>query len=223
MEILLPSCYDKWILPERDRLRQLLFKALERLIVLLEQERDEEAAISAALKLLRYDPLHEETYRHLMRLYAVQGDRTSALRMFHTCATILEREFGTVPSEATREMYQRLMQTDALPSAMLSTSTFGTVAPIRWSRTGVGKTSPEWRIIAGGSRRVVMISGEAGIGKTRLAEELRSWVNRQGITTASALCYEASGALAYAPVTAWLQADGVQPSFLLSRISGSQK
>ena len=56
----------------------------------------------------------------------------------------------------------------------------------------------------------MILSGEAGIGKTRLAEELLSWVNRQGVITASALCYEASGALAYAPVTAWLQADGVQ-------------
>ncbi len=91
---LLPSCYDEWILPERDRLRQAFFKALERLIVLLEEERDDEAAISAALRLLRQDPLHEETYRHLMRLYAVRGDRASALRTFHTCATILERELG---------------------------------------------------------------------------------------------------------------------------------
>ena len=92
---LLPSCYDEWILPERDRLRQAFFKALERLIVLLEEDHDDEAAIGAALRLLRHDPLHEETYRHLMRLYAVRGDRASALRTFHTCATILEREYGT--------------------------------------------------------------------------------------------------------------------------------
>ena len=108
--------------------------------MLLEQERDEEAAISAALKLLRYDPLHEETYRHLMRLYAVQGDRTSALRMFHTCATILERELGTVPSEATREMYQRLMN-DAHHLQCLDIDIWDS-SLIRWSRTGVGKTSP---------------------------------------------------------------------------------
>ena len=99
---LLLSCYDEWLLPERDRLRQAFFKALKQLIVLLEQERNDEAAISAALRLLRHDPLHEETYRHLMRLYAVHGDRASALRTFHTCATILERELGTAPSEATQ-------------------------------------------------------------------------------------------------------------------------
>jgi DNA-binding SARP family transcriptional activator len=37
---LLPSCYDEWILPERDRLRQLYLQTMERLIALLEQDRD---------------------------------------------------------------------------------------------------------------------------------------------------------------------------------------
>jgi DNA-binding SARP family transcriptional activator len=64
---LLPSCYDEWILPERDRVRQLFYSAAERLIALLEQERDYDAAIKAAQQLLRYDSLHEATYRQLMR------------------------------------------------------------------------------------------------------------------------------------------------------------
>ncbi|HXZ04042.1 MAG TPA: bacterial transcriptional activator domain-containing protein, partial [Ktedonobacteraceae bacterium] len=126
---LLPSCYDEWILPERDRLRQTFFRALEHLIGLLEEAREEEAAISCALRLLRYDPLHEETYRHLMRLYVVQGDRTSALRIYHSCATVLERELGTVPGEATREMYQRLMQTDTSPTSRVVPNTYRNAAP----------------------------------------------------------------------------------------------
>src|SRR5262249_43485914 len=63
---LLPSCYDEWILPDRDRLRQALFNALGRLIELQEQERDYSMAIATAQRLLRYDPLQESTYRHLM-------------------------------------------------------------------------------------------------------------------------------------------------------------
>ena len=43
---LLPGNYDEWILPERERLRQACLGALERLILLLEQERDYQAAIS---------------------------------------------------------------------------------------------------------------------------------------------------------------------------------
>ncbi|HYB00947.1 MAG TPA: BTAD domain-containing putative transcriptional regulator, partial [Ktedonobacteraceae bacterium] len=207
---LLPSCYDEWILSERDRLRQAFFKALENLIGLLEEERNEEAAISYALRLIRYDPLHEETYRHLMRLYAVQGDRTSALRIYHACATVLERELGTVPGEATREMYQRLMQTDTSPTSRVVPNTYRNAAPFVGREREWAQLLSEWRMSMEGSRRLVLVSGEAGIGKSRLAEELISWVSRQGMVTAISRCYEASGALAYAPVTAWLQAEGVQ-------------
>jgi DNA-binding SARP family transcriptional activator len=67
---LLPSCYDEWVLPERDRLRQTFLRALERLMVLLQREHDYESAIGIAQRLLRHDPLRETTYRRMMRLYA---------------------------------------------------------------------------------------------------------------------------------------------------------
>src|SRR5260221_12021063 len=57
---------------------------------------------------------------------------------------------------------------------------------------------------------MVVLSGEAGIGKTRLAEELVAWAGRQGMTTASAQCYAAEGRLAYAPVAAWFRVDAIQ-------------
>ena len=107
---MLPGCYDEWILPERERLRQAFLGALEQLILLLERERDYPAAISAAQRLLQYDPLHETTYRHLMRFYAVSGDRAAALRTYHTCATVLDRELEAEPGLATQKAYQRLLQ-----------------------------------------------------------------------------------------------------------------
>jgi DNA-binding SARP family transcriptional activator len=105
---LLPSCYDEWILPERDRIRQLFFSAAERLIVLLERKREYDAAIKVGQQLLRHDPLHEETYRQVMRFYALLGNRTAALRVYHTCVTALERELATEPREATRQAYEAL-------------------------------------------------------------------------------------------------------------------
>ncbi|HMN30743.1 MAG TPA: hypothetical protein PKE45_21500, partial [Caldilineaceae bacterium] len=53
-------------------------------------------------------------------------------------------------------------------------------------------------------------SGEAGIGKTRLAEELATWAGRQGIRTARTRAYAAEGALAYAPVAEWLRTDALR-------------
>src|SRR6266702_2952335 len=102
---LLPSCYDEWILPERDRLHLLFLQSAERLIALLDQERDYTAAIALAQRLLRHDPLHESTHRQLMHFYALRGDRAAALRVYHTGVTALERELAAELGEATRQAY----------------------------------------------------------------------------------------------------------------------
>jgi DNA-binding SARP family transcriptional activator len=210
---LLPSCYDEWILPERDRLRQAFLKALERLIGLQEQERDYAAAIGSAQRLLRHDPLHEVTYRQLMRLYVINGDRASALRIYHNCATVLERELATEPSRATREAYEHLMQMkEPIAAPEAPRTALLAAAPLVGRQREWAQLQTTWRSTTAGRPHLFILSGEAGIGKTRLAEELLTWAGRQGITTAAARCYAAEGMLAYAPVTAWLRSDAFQAS-----------
>lgn len=202
---LLPSCYEDWILPERERLRQVLVEATERLVALLEDERDYQAAIGYAQRLLQYDPLNEATYRHLMRLHALGGDRATALRAYHACATILQRELGVEPGPTTREAYERLLRVDETTAPLPGPKTPAAFALVgrqaEWARLQAA-----WHAALHVGPRLVLISGEAGIGKSRLAEELLQWANRQGLATASAYCYAAEGALAYAPVAAWLRA-----------------
>ena len=196
---LLPSCYDEWIIPERDRLRQAFLRALERLIGLLEREREYATAISMAQRLLRLDPLHEATYRQLMDLYAASGDRASALRTYHACTTVLERELGAAPSRATREVYERLLQKEAqAQEPQASPVAWLAAAPMVGRQQEWGQLQATWRNVVLGRAHMVVLRGEAGIGKTRLAEELLTWVGRQGIVTASAHCYAAAGALPYA-------------------------
>lgn len=208
---LLPGCYDEWILPERDRLRQSFLRGAERLIALLERECDYDAAILTAQQLLRQDPLHEVACRQLMRLFALRGDRAGALRAYHTCVTTLERELGTEPSEATRAVYESLLpreSTAELPAGQPAPR--GAVAPLLGRRAEWRLLQDAWRQAAGGRAHAVILTGEAGIGKTRLAEELEAWVRRQGMTTACARGYPALGHLAYAPVTTWLRAGALQ-------------
>jgi DNA-binding SARP family transcriptional activator len=209
---LLPSCYDDWILPERERLRQAFIGALEGLILLLEEQRDYRAAIGYAQRLLRHDPLHEATYRRLMRLRALSGDRAGALRAYHTCVTVLQRELAMEPSPATREAYERLLQTDGLP-APSPTPPAGLVAvsPLIGRHQEWARLQKTWQAASAGRPHFVLVAGEAGIGKTRLAEELTQWANRQGISGATASCYAAEGGLAYAPVVTWLRARPLPP------------
>jgi DNA-binding SARP family transcriptional activator len=105
---LLPGCYDDWILPEREYLRQTFGEALERLLLLLEGEQDYPTAIHYAHRLLWHDPLHETTYRHLMLLHTLNGDRADALRVYQTCVTVLQRELAVEPSQITCDLYERL-------------------------------------------------------------------------------------------------------------------
>jgi predicted ATPase/DNA-binding SARP family transcriptional activator len=52
----------------------------------------------------------------------------------------------------------------------------------------------------GEQRRVFFVSGEAGIGKTRLARELSSWAEKQSALVMWGACYEVGGTLPYQPL-----------------------
>ncbi|MBW3609459.1 MAG: AAA family ATPase, partial [Actinobacteria bacterium] len=208
---LLPGCYDDWLVPERERLRAAFLRAAELLAELLELERDYRGAISWARRLLEHDPVNEFACQRLMRLYALSGDRAAALRVYHGCATALAREVGIAPSAATRDAYERLLEPDAAP------------VPTRTSKLAaagmrlVGRSEEwhalrdAWRRAVGGESRLTVIAGEAGVGKSRLAEELRDWAARQGFVTAASRCYAAAGSLAYAPVVELLRSRAIAP------------
>ena len=200
---LLPCCFDEWILVERERLKQMYVAALEGLAEQEEAAGDYSDALRRTLRLLQVDPLREETHRRVMRLHALSGDRAAVLHAYQNCATQLQQELGVEPSLTTRQLYERLMNCSEpeLKHPALSSS-----LPLIGRASEWSELVHLWRAAAGGRPQMVIIKGEAGIGKTRLAEELSVWVSRQGIACATAHCYEVEGALAYAPVAAWLRA-----------------
>ncbi len=206
---LLPSCYDEWILPEREWLHNSYLSATVRLVKRLEEQRAYAAAAGYLQRLLRFDPLDEAAYRDLIRLHALDGDRAAALHTYHACATTLERELGLAPSPATRELYERLVQAPDAPA--LPPDGRAATAPLVGRQTEWAQLRAAWQQALAGAPQLVLLTGEAGIGKSRLAEELREWINRQGIPTAAARCYAAEGGLAYGPLVTWLRARPLPP------------
>ncbi len=206
---LLPNCYDDWIVPERERLRERFLEALAQLSDVLEEAREYPAAIRQANRLLRTDPLHEATYRRLMRLHLLNNDRVAALRTYHTCAAILQRELGVEPSPLTQEIHAHLLHLEAAPAQPIRRAKQAHDALVgrqrEWQQLMIA-----WRQIAQGQVRFVLISGDPGIGKTRLVNELVHWAGQQGHAATTARGYAAEGSLAYDPIVEWLRSEILQ-------------
>ena len=210
---LLPGCFDEWLLPERERLNQSYVQLLYHLVEVLAAAGEYETAVHYATRLRNADPLSERTYQLLMATYEVLGDRAAALRVYHDCAAMLERELGVKPGAETRVIYGRILNRSASlepltpPSRLTTYKLVGRQAAWRALQTA-------WRTASLAHPAMVLISGEAGIGKTRLAEEVLSWAEQQGQLTVHARAYAAEGQLTYAPVIAWLRSPPYQQALL---------
>ena len=200
---LLQGCYDDWVLDERARLRDLLIDALDRLGAELHRSGEDGDAIAYAERLVRVDPLREASYRLLMRLHDARGDRARALRTYHACTAALERELGVGPSEETRAAYETLLG----GSAVAETA----VARLIGRATERRRLTELWREAVRGHACLVLIAGEAGVGKSRLVDELASWCAHRGAAVAEARSYPAEGVLAFGPVVAWLRSEALAP------------
>jgi len=208
---LLPGTYDAWVLPERERLHRQALRALEGLTELLEGQRDYAEAIRYGERLLQLAPLREPSHRLLMRLLALSGDRASALRLYRNSVETLLEELDVEPEPATQALYDQLANRDLRREAAL--------APSRRTETPLVGRQAEWRCLreawnraSEGSAHLVTITGEAGIGKTRLAEELLQWADGQGLATAQSRAYAAEGRMALAPIVDWLRSEPVGPA-----------
>ncbi len=209
---LLPSCYDDWIITEREQLRQRYLHALDQLIALLEDEHEYKAAIGYARRLIRHDALNEDAYRRLMRLLARTGDRIAALRVYHACTSALQRELGVTPDPETHEVYERLLRMEGdTPHEQAEHRPLPLTLSLAGRQREWERLQDAWQNVGAEKSGFALISGEAGIGKSRLADDLVRWAHQRGATTAKAHCYAAEGRLSLAPVTEWLRSEGVRP------------
>jgi len=203
---LLPGCFDEWLLPLRQQVQRDVIGAIEQLTTLLENQRAYSTGIAYARRLLAFDPLEEKSYQRLMRLHALDGDYAAAFRVYQDCVTVLHRELDVPPDAETQVLYERLRQRDAaLIAQPAGQATSATEIPLIGRQREWQTLQSAWRKAVQGQPHFTCLWGEAGLGKTRLAEELLTWADQQGILTARARSYQTQGALAYTPITELLR------------------
>lgn len=178
--VLLPDCDDEWVVPERERLRQLYESSLLRLAELLEGVRDYRGAAEQLVRLLREDPLQEETHRQLMRIESLRGDRGAVVRTYETCAATLRRELGVDPSPATSQLLQRLTG-EAV--AVGGSATLGAALAAREEEQFVGRDKElvalrKW--LDAPTPELINVYGPGGTGKSALLRVCARLARRLG-------------------------------------------
>lgn len=186
---LLTGVYDDWLFYDRERLRDLYFSDLERLAQASRTHRDYAAAISYAQRLLAADPLHEGAARLLMSARYEAGERAAALSEYASFGALLSRELGVDPMPETVALYEAIVHNQPLPGATSPSPVQPDTPPLaklRHTFPLVGREaemeqlSLAWSRAAHGNGGIVIVAGEAGIGKSRLVGELAQLAEAQG-------------------------------------------
>jgi DNA-binding SARP family transcriptional activator len=107
---------EEWLEPERRHLAELQQAALAWLVRHHAASGRAEAAVEAARRLLRQDPLREDIHRELMLLHEALGQRGQALRQYDYCRDVLASELGVTPMPETEALHRRLLQAGPRPS-----------------------------------------------------------------------------------------------------------
>jgi DNA-binding SARP family transcriptional activator len=202
--------FDEWRLVERERLRELALETLARL--LREQTRAEEVApaIQTALRLLALDPLQEAVHRALMQLLLGQGRRAAALQQYQACVAALQRELGVEPEEATRRLYREILRASRSVATPVPPAGGTLAAGGRAVDAAMVGRQTELDRVGGAITRmldhgghVVLVSGEAGLGKSRLVQELAASEAVRTLRVSFGRCHETERALPFRP---WIEA-----------------
>ena len=192
---LLADFDDEWVLEARDAHRERTVAAAR---VTGGRSRACAATCRRAVDLTRrqaaLEPLSEAIHRSLMRRLEAAGDRGAALAEYGELRSRLLTRLKTAPSAETQALADSLRRgsavapSSAFPARLLRADRARFVGRSRelarigaaWSRVASG----------GGPAQVVLLAGEAGIGKSRLAARFAAEAGASGATVLYGWCEE---------------------------------
>lgn len=216
--------FEDWSRAVAEQLRQELVATLARLTEQRESRGDGLGALEAARRWLAADPLHEPAHQALIRLYAEAGDRAAALTQYRECVRTLSRELGVPPLTETTQLYEAVNRglhgsAAAPPAGRLRARTEPLDPPVQQPPPPAPSSAPplvgrsaEMEALRaaydslGPGGGVVLVEGEAGIGKTRLVEDYVATLRTDGVQVLSARAFQEEAGLAYGPVSDALRA-----------------
>ncbi len=172
------EAFTEWLTSERTRLREVNLSTLAKLLDHYLTVHEIERGIQMALKLLATDPLQESVHCALMRFYQIQGRHGAALRQYESCRDTLKRDLGISPGPETEQLHRAILETNPTIASREGTAQsfdtgYGTSLNTFVGRKHeLGLALDCWRRVEDGEGQVLHVTGEPGIGKSRIVQTL---------------------------------------------------
>ena len=198
-----------WAEPARVELARLRITAHRLGAAIAAGTGDHEAVLEHADAVVAEDRFDEDAYRLAMRADAASGRTGRALRRYEDLKAHLADELGVDPSDQTRELHLAILRNEATgpvrpePERAVPRTESETVAAagrLVGRDPELARLDQIWADVAAGHPALVLLNGEAGIGKTRLAAELTDHAERTGGVLLTARCYETERSLFLQPI-----------------------
>src|SRR6266566_3209694 len=201
--------FDDWVRFQREYWHLRTSEVFDCLSQMQFEAGELEAAIETVSRWLVLAPLHEDAYRRLMRLHFAAGDRAAALNAFDTCRARLATGMQTEPTPETVALASRMRavapprrkEAPASHTHPLALSPATLLdGPLLGRTTELSTLIKLYHTAQRGQTQVVLLEGEVGIGKTRLATEFLAWAEMEGADVLQGQAFETGGQLPYRPV-----------------------
>lgn len=201
------TSFDEWHQQQHELWQVRLLTLCERLSALQEAAGELEQVRLTLTRWLSLDPLSEEASRRLMRVYVTQGDTISALQVYTTLQTRLTEALHLNPDAKTEALAESIRATQerghaaTLPAIpVMRQPARELIAPLVGRATAFRDLVEHYHLAQAGQPQAVVLLGETGIGKTRLANEFVAWARAQGADILVGHAFELGGRLPYQPL-----------------------
>ncbi|MBP1926109.1 DNA-binding SARP family transcriptional activator/predicted ATPase [Sedimentibacter acidaminivorans] len=185
---LIKNCYDfeNWVSGKKEEYKKIYTNSVSKKVNELVNIGDFKSIQKYSNILIDNDPYNEKTYRYLMKIYALSGDYNKAIKLYYDLTDILKRELDIGPEPNSKKMFKEILK---LKDTSIMTDDSKVYFYGRYNELyAINNNINNFLTTSGTS---MLITGEAGIGKTSLINKIILSLNVEKNIVLRSVCYNA--------------------------------